>query len=297
MTVKYINSSMPGRSELNSAAGGFVSLMDELLVELGWTIAFSSGGVRAYRNDNTLPGSSGCYVRIDNTSATEITIRAYKTMSDINTGTGGVGLAANSVYNTPLYIPVCLASYEMKKWEIIGDERTFYMSFQGDEALGHQEMFFLFGAGDYDSAVPGNTYNYFVGACSQNFFTSYGDFLSGGLTYSSFIPMDLDLNPAPSTCVYFPAMLVGFPSGRTSQFPAPENTAYGWVTMPAFLQVQSSNQLYGKLRGVLLSMNGLPSTMFQQTPITLEGFSLPHRVLGCTYYAPRANMLVSQDDW
>lgn len=151
MTTKYFNNTMPGMPTLSAAAGGMNAFLKIMLPMFGWSIEYDSGGVVVYRNDPLAPGSSGCYVRVDNTVALA-TIKAYKTMSDIDTGTESIPAAATT-------IPPMTAN-----WQIIGDERTIYLNVaQVSGSVAHRAIYAF---GDYTSAIPGDEYNYFVSGSS-----------------------------------------------------------------------------------------------------------------------------------
>jgi hypothetical protein len=135
----------------------------------GWTKAFdNNSGIVVFRNSTTTAGSSGAYFRIDTTGAPKdwsyARCFAYKTMTDINTGTDPTPSTAQMSNGT--YFNTWMGgsnSSRVQPWVIIADERTVYVSLvvnSGGWFTGSWTTYW--GFGDYESIVPGDTYNYFV---------------------------------------------------------------------------------------------------------------------------------------
>jgi hypothetical protein len=91
---------------------------------LGWVKAYSGTNLAAYKSGD--PASTLCLMRVDDTGTSNARVVGYETMSDVNTGTGPFPTAAQvsgGTYWPKSYTTDATARY----WQIVGDERTFYM--------------------------------------------------------------------------------------------------------------------------------------------------------------------------
>jgi len=86
-----------GAPQLTGQAGSLLALLRAVLVNgystgatakapLGWTQEFSGTNKAVFRNNPTT--GSGYRLRIDDTQAREARMRAYTTMTNVDTGTG-----------------------------------------------------------------------------------------------------------------------------------------------------------------------------------------------------------------
>lgn len=70
---------------INGVAGSLnTALYDFLVTALGWSRPYVSGNVSVYRQPS---GTNQMYLRVDDSAGATATIRAYASMSDVNTGT------------------------------------------------------------------------------------------------------------------------------------------------------------------------------------------------------------------
>lgn len=132
MPVNIYRSTDVSAPTLTGTIGTLITLLDACLVNgygaksaAGWTKAYSGTNLAAYRM-STAGSSSGCYLRVDDTNAREGRIVGYKTMSDVNTGTG---LFPTSVQQTGGYYVKKSTSADSvaRPWVLISDERFFYL--------------------------------------------------------------------------------------------------------------------------------------------------------------------------
>jgi hypothetical protein len=135
----------------------------------GWTEPFATaGGVAAFRN-NSVAGS-GSYLRIDDSGSgtggtREALVRAYKTMSDLNTGTDPTPMVSQLTSGLVVRKSSALSS-SARSWWAIANRKWFYLfvdSNGADISAGRSHGFCLF-AGDLQSIRPGDAYNFFVAA-------------------------------------------------------------------------------------------------------------------------------------
>ena len=150
--------------------GSYINLLEKVLVDgygshpgMGWTKAFHTGNVAVFRNSTTAPGSTGMYLRIDDTGAGRAAVRCYKTMSNIDTGTDQTPETSQNAANQVWWQRNYYAN-GTKRWMIIGDERTFYMinTTVGNYPSDSTQYGGLYGAGDFNSFVPGNEWNFML---------------------------------------------------------------------------------------------------------------------------------------
>ena len=185
-----------GAPVLTGQVGTLAALLDAVLVDgygsgpsakapLGWTREYTATDKRVFRPD-PIEGS-GYYLRVDDSSAAGNArisrLRAYESMSDIDTGSNPVPTVAQRA-DGAMWCKSSVASSLARAWWIIGNARCFYLfiDVRGD---GH----FPFFAGDILSNVPGDQHAFVVTDNPLNTFSgstaevmSYLFFIAGGLT-------------------------------------------------------------------------------------------------------------------
>jgi hypothetical protein len=131
MTITVYRSTDVSAPTLNGEIGSMITVLDAILVNgygtqpaAGWTKAYSDTNLAAYRMSTTSP-ATGMYLRVDDTGTTAARVVGYKTMSNINTGTGvfpttaqlsgGLFLRKSNTANTT-----------SRPWMAIACERGFY---------------------------------------------------------------------------------------------------------------------------------------------------------------------------
>lgn len=137
MTVRIYQSSDASAPVLTGTAGSLITVLDACLVDgygtktaAGWTKPYSGTNIAVYRM-STAGGSSGCYMRVDDTGtltdARDARVYGYKTMSDINTGTAQFPTTATEIQvgGAP-WKKSSTANATARPWVIIADERLLY---------------------------------------------------------------------------------------------------------------------------------------------------------------------------
>lgn len=282
MTTQYI---VPGDLTgytMTKTAGSIIALLDLALIQLGWTKEFSGTNVAVYRNSTSVAGSSGCYIRVVNTNANYAQVRAFKTMSDIDTGTDPTPTTAQAS-GDGLYIRTGT------DWQIMGDERTVYINI-ADSAV--RTIYYF---GDYESLVPGNSYNFGISAPPS---TTDGtqDALVHVANYSSqgFCVARDPTNLASGTSTI--CILQGWRndvSGSTFFVSGPDAYTGMYMVFPAFMRT-SSAPFFGRLRGVFETPYRRLATWAGTIPWSgsandLRVFSSTGNYVGGVY--------ISSDDW
>lgn len=182
MTVRIYHNHDTSAPVLSATAGSLISLLDAVLVNgygskpaLGWTKVFSGTNIAVYRNDPSVPGSTGAYLRVDDTNSNYASVRMYKTMSNINTGTDRIPNPAVSGIQAELYWHKHYSGTSTpKRWTIMGDGRTFIINVNTAGAYpSDQNDYNTLGiAGDYESFVPGNDWAYILTGSASTSATS-----------------------------------------------------------------------------------------------------------------------------
>ena len=191
MTVKIYSNTDVSAPPGNGVSGSLITLLDAVLVNgygsktaAGWTKVFAGTNIAVYRNNPLAPGSSGMYLRVDDTTSNYATVKAYKTMSDISTGTDMIPSGTPAYTNTAIYwIKSSSADTVYRPWMIVADDRTMYFNTapNGTAPSTVSTGAIVMGAGDFDSMVPGNSWNYFIAGSMSSTWSSYTD----SITYSS----------------------------------------------------------------------------------------------------------------
>lgn len=125
-----------GEQRVTAKASGNVSFLTEeadgpitgsvtiKMAPLGWTKPFTGSNKRAYRPSD--PTATGCYLRVDDSSATNPRVVGYETMSDIDTGRGAFPSEAQAPGGA--YWPKSnAADATARPWFVVGDGKLFYI--------------------------------------------------------------------------------------------------------------------------------------------------------------------------
>lgn len=162
------SSSDPGAPQLTGQVGSFLSLVRALLVTgygtapnakagLGWTEEFTGTNKAVFRG-NPVSGT-GYRTRIDDTNAQYVLVRAYDSMSDVDTGTNPVPLPAQ-LTSGAMWPKSATANSTARAWWAIGNERSLYL-FVDVQGLGLTEAVPYF-FGDIKSFRPGDAHHYML---------------------------------------------------------------------------------------------------------------------------------------
>lgn len=152
-----------------SGTGGLIAFLDAVLVNgygskpaAGWTKVFTGTNKAVYRSGAT---GNRFYLRVNNTSGTA-TLRAYETMSDVDTGTGPFPSVAQSATGTGLD-PLVSGG-----WAVAANDRAFYIFnytqtspsaiLPGVTISTANSWQSSFAFGRFTSLVTGDNYNHFI---------------------------------------------------------------------------------------------------------------------------------------
>lgn len=114
-----------------AANGSATGTMSAKTAPLGWSKPFSAAGLGVYR-----PGSGLMhYFRVSDPVASFVNVRGYKTMSDINNGTGAFPTVAQQTSGVD-WFKYYMTSITGGLWRIYGDERFFYLIYDCSENAG-----------------------------------------------------------------------------------------------------------------------------------------------------------------
>lgn len=169
-----------GAPALSGQAGSLTALLDAVLVDgygtgpsakapAGWTRVYTATNKRVYRGDAI--AGTGYYLRVDDTAtvgnARHAWLRAFYTMSDIDTGSELVPTAAQAA-NGSLWQKSITADATARAWVIVANNKSCYF-FNAPSGIAASEMspFFF---GDFVSHKPGDQHNFHL---SFNGLTAY----------------------------------------------------------------------------------------------------------------------------
>lgn len=261
---------------LVGGVSSLINLLDKCLVTgygsatpAGWTKPYTGTDKAAFRN-SLAAGGTGMHIRVSDAGtgtggAREALVRAYFTMTDVDTGTIETPTVAQQAASV-VWRKSDTVDSTARSWVLIADERTFYLSIDtGTSSNGNS----LYGAGDFESYVPADAYPFFVaGRMSQ----SAAGFLSGTANDPSLTTAVSSTLASPTSYGFWIARgyagtgnpvlhgimaptvpglsyVVGSSSGLTNPSPGSGLVHY----MPAFIAGEST--IRGRLRGAYVALN------------------------------------------
>lgn len=131
----------------NSPASPATGTITSKVAPAAWTKPFSGTNLASYK---TGAGSNGRYLRVDDTTTSASRVKAYETMTDVNTGTGIFPTDTQQTGGLYLQKSASATSYA---WDIIADEKAAHMFFHN--GTNRQYHFF----GDFPSMKSGDLFN------------------------------------------------------------------------------------------------------------------------------------------
>ena len=141
MAVAVYQSTDPGAIQLDGQVGSLVAVLDSVLVAAGWSIAFTTTNIRAYRQPATADGALRAYLRVNDAGpgvggGKEARIVGYETMSDVNTGTLPCPTVANMA-NGLFVRKSATADATTRTWLIVADARKPVLFDARERPLAH----------------------------------------------------------------------------------------------------------------------------------------------------------------
>lgn len=260
--TQYLNTDASAPT-LTGQVGSVIALLDAVLVNgygtkpaAGWTKEYTGTNIAVYRNNPSAPGSTGMYLRVDDTVTTYCTIRAYKSMSDINTGTDMIPSGTPGYSNSQIFwSKSSSANATQRMWNIVADDRTFYINWapNSDVSTNTTNSYsYMGGAGDFESFVPGNSYNYFIAGMYAGGYSdsSYG-LLDLQATYAcGLIGRSQELAPNKQSKFWISHMGSTYNSGNQNHQPYSAYTGLRFF-YPAYIEENATQyNITGRLRGV-----------------------------------------------
>lgn len=209
---------------------------------LGWTMPYSGTNKRVFQSSNV--ASAQHYLRVlDDASsaggAKEAVIRAYVSMSDVDTGTEPFPTVAQQA--TGLYWQKsATANSTTRSWYVFGNDKTFYI------AINNGTSVLVYGFGHFNSFKIGDAYNTFIaGSRSANSVTATSQCtgLQCGQSLSA-----ISVNSGPSLFVPRPYTQTGtslnvasYGSGNTSSSGASSHGSGASATSSFGVAIPSAN--------------------------------------------------------
>lgn len=253
----------------------------------GWAKAFTGTNKAAYKSSS--PAASGCVVRIDDTGTTTARVRAYESMTDVDTGVGPT--PADVQFSGGLYLfKSDSANANSRKWIIAATDKAvllltaYYSSYPND----YTPAFF----GDIPSLKAGDAYNFLLCGETSNSPAQYvgsstmtgSDGSNGQFIVRSYTQVG---GSVPAT-LRKPGLLSNSGSGSAAPGPNPING--GIEIIPTL--VYEGQGAAAPRRGVLPGLYGIPhflGTSFdsRQQISAVEG--LPGHVLIGVRYSTAAS--------
>ena len=158
----------------NQTATGTITVK---VAPLGWEKSFSGTNVAVYRSTDVT--GTRCYLRVDDTAANAPRVVGYKSMTDVNTGTGPFPTTAQVAGG--LHWPKSVDSTATaRNWVLAGDSKGFYFSVGTDTTGGTSCSNVWFG--DVNSAKSGDAYH--CSLCGSNTALAGGSTGVSGFDYS-----------------------------------------------------------------------------------------------------------------
>lgn len=152
---------------LRNTQGTYLNVVRKCLVDgygafspAGWTEEFTSGNTAAFKNG---AGGTGCYVKVDDTTAAtngpRVYLTAFSSMSDISTGLNSTGTR-----NT--FRGFTSESNEVA-WIVVADEWSAWIGV--DTGDGNSSVVYI---GDIASLMPADAWRYCVAGANNNMGTA-----------------------------------------------------------------------------------------------------------------------------
>lgn len=258
----------------DGSATGTISVR---LAPAGWEKQHASANLGAYRSLDL--ASTRAVIRVDDTSAQNALVRAYESMSDVNTGVGPCPTVAQAA--SGYFWPKANAEGGSgRPWIVVADSKTLWIKV-GTVSGGSQNIGVVFGAGDFASRKVGDAYAFsifgptaathaltVVGSVDITYGLANSDVM-GGTSYGVALRAVSGL-PGASTIKKIAESFVApfsaarpenqYQSGSAGLFSYP-NTADNALLLCRYNLVDGST-LRGRLRGALYSPQSVPSASF-----------------------------------
>lgn len=264
---------------ITGQSGSLITVLRACLVDgysgktaAGWTVAYEdvANDVLVLRNNPA--GGTGMYLRIDDSDGRDALVRLYSSMSDVDTGDDPTPTVAQFT-NGNTWCKSSSADSTEQDWFVVADDYTLWINIwrPGSSAFRNNNFY---GAGDFESFVPGDGYAFFLAGGSES--TNDGnsavlvegpenfDTPTNGNLDGLYLPRAWDQTQGAIRFAV-PNLSQGGDStegalgGRGAPMSDPEPSTGLRQFMPAFLATEGA--LRGQLRGVYVPLNDLAGSM------------------------------------
>lgn len=160
---QYFNSSDSGAPVLTAQVGSMIALLDWVLVTKGgWAKAYTGTNLAAYRSNT----GNRFYLRIDDTQTNFTRVRAYRSMTNINTGTSQFPTTTqfgSSGVNFWGWMKGYMAGTDARRYWGVRTDRYFVLVVEvtSPSEIGYYYRH-VYAFGDFPSAINGDAHNTLV---------------------------------------------------------------------------------------------------------------------------------------
>lgn len=249
----------------------------------GWVKTFSDTDKSAYKS--AAPDASGCVARIDDRSGRFARLRAFKSMTDVDTGVGPTPMDAQ--VSGGLYILKSdLSNTASRRWVVVASDRFVHLAIapSGTYVVDYDSVAF----GDFPSLKSGDAYNFVVvgdiydmsGSTSPGTYNAlhFGQSSSGAYIVCSYT----QIGGAVPASLYKPGFVSGNFSGAQvgGSFPVGPNPINGGVEICPTMLLEGN--LNGNRRGEIPGLYGIPHALgasFDSKDQLVPAVGLPGHVL------------------
>lgn len=286
------------------ADGAATGTITVALAAAGWEKQFSASNLAAYRSTDL--SSTRAVLRVDDTGTQNALVRAYESMSDINTGIGPCPTVAQAASGY-FWPKANAAGGSARSWVVIADAKTVWIKVCTVSGA-IQAAGITFGAGDFASRKAGDPYAFSIfgpaadtsaqsSVSSVNHYSiGHGDYL-GQAAYGAAIRSATGVGGAVPCFkraesywyVASDAPGVGtYDSGVANIYPYP-NTADNALLLSPLLAVDATGAR-GRLRGPLHVPQNLPVASFPAlTLVDGQGALAGRKLMALNGNTPAAN--------
>lgn len=248
----------------------------------GWLKLFSGANKAVYKP--AAPDASGCVVRIDDTPGRYARMRAYESMSDVDTGIGPTPTDAQ--LSGGLFIPKSPeANSTRRRWVLAASDRFVHFSITAGSTL-YQDDYASIAFGDFPSLKAGDAYNFVVvGDISDTSSSSSPGFQNSlhsanGSIGSYVVRSYIQSGGSVSAYLYKPGLLNNYWSGYPSYATGP-NPISNTIDICPTLLLEGQNY-NGNRRGEIPGLYGIPHSLgsgFDNRQQLTPAVGLPGHVL------------------
>lgn len=288
----------------NSPTTPATGTISAIVAPMGWTQPYTGTNKGAFLQP---AGSTGLYLRMDDSNAQNTQWRGYETMSDVDTGTNLFPTNAQvTVGSGPYFYKSSAASSTARTWKAFGDKRSLFLVVNTDgSSLWHPLWF-----GDFHSFVSGDAYPVHVIAASASSQTGAGltsalvKSLVAATTAGNYIARAYGGSAGAITT----AMLTSIYASASSTYPM-GSTGAAWLTYPAtfvggfvmepiYLTEAGTEEVgpRGRIRGVYAPQHGIALTD-GDTFSGAAGTSLAGRTFEYVRVGTSGSAIVQTTDW